>query len=279
VTATGLPLGQVGVIAEVVGVEQLQVFLAVCADPEGGGTRQPWRNGAPGRSSHSRYGYIGSGRAHQAGASATVGGVRQLPRARSGCSDPGPRQGGGRKRGGTARPGRSPTDDPARSARTFPQVAAHLAQRGPTRLNVGLACKQGVGGSSPPAGSTLIAWQHDSSVKHTRCTSPENRSPFATPDGLTWANAVRRASVRTSRMSASVREMQGPIARGSHASPTSYARLHTRSLKRARTRQPGPHRRTLQAQLGDFCEVAAGQDWPVRTDGLAASVAASALAG
>ena len=66
------------------------------------------------------------------------------------------RQGRGRKRGDTARSGWSLTDDLTRSTRTYPQVTADRTRGNTRRIAVSLACKQGVGGSSPPAGSKFI---------------------------------------------------------------------------------------------------------------------------
>ena len=106
------------------------------------------------------------------------------------------------------------------------------------------------------------------------CTSPKNRYTLAATDGLTCANAAHRESVRTPRVSASVRAIQGLIARGSHASPSSYGRLHTPSSKRAPLAKLGLTAERSRPQHGDSFEVAAGQDGPLRTDGLAASVAA-----
>ena len=64
------------------------------------------------------------------------------------------RQGRGRKRGDTARSGRSLTDGLTRSTRTYPQVTADRTRGNTRRIAVSLACKQGVGGSSPLAGSS-----------------------------------------------------------------------------------------------------------------------------
>ena len=64
------------------------------------------------------------------------------------------RQGRGRKRGDTARSGWFLTDDLTRSTRTYPQVTADRTRGNTRRIAVSLACKQGVRGSSPPAGSS-----------------------------------------------------------------------------------------------------------------------------
>ena len=66
------------------------------------------------------------------------------------------RQGRGRKRGDTARSGWSLTDDLTRSTRTYPQVTADRTRGNTRRIAVSLACKQGVRGSSPPAGSASL---------------------------------------------------------------------------------------------------------------------------
>ena len=76
------------------------------------------------------------------------------------------RQGRGRKRGDTVRSGWSLTDDLTRSTRTYPQVTADRTRGNTRRIAVSLACKQGVGGSSPPAGSKFFVCQQNSFVKH-----------------------------------------------------------------------------------------------------------------
>jgi len=83
------------------------------------------------------------------------------------------RQGRGRKRGDTARSGRSLTDDLTRSTRTYPQVTADRTRGNTRRIAVSLACKQGVRGSSPLVGS----------------------APCRRIRPLTWANTGLRAIV------------------------------------------------------------------------------------
>jgi hypothetical protein len=71
-SAMGLPLSESASLPKWLAFSRSRRSLRSARSPMWR-TRQPRRDGAPGRSSHSRYGYIGSGRAHQPGASVTGG--------------------------------------------------------------------------------------------------------------------------------------------------------------------------------------------------------------